>query len=123
MIKSLSKLNRSIRVFSSLFSGKNFKFQQTFTYYVPAPPTRKTGYQEKEFDFITQYILALGFELIDLKVQAHSTENSSGMWIVCILGTNDEKLASKKINLDFAEIAGPQSTTDHPMDPDIIHEV
>lgn len=110
-------------MFSSLFKEKKFRFQQTFTYYVPAPPTRKTGYQEKEFDFITQHIFKLGFELLDFKIQSHSNEGSSGMWIVCLLGTNDSELANTKINLDFTELAGLSSPTDHPMDPDIIHEI
>lgn len=108
---------------SSLFKGNNFRYKQTFTYYIPAPPLRKTGYQEKEFDFITQYILSRGFEILDLKIQSHSSETSSGLWLVCILGTNDEKLAGERINIDFSELAGTKGSEEHPIDPDIIHEI
>lgn len=108
---------------SSFFQGKSYRFKQTFTYYVPAPPSRKTGYQEKEFDYITKYITELGFHIIDIKVESHSSENSCGMWVICVLGTNDQNLASKKIDLDFTDLAGSKGSEDLPIDPDIIHEI
>ncbi|MEE2670281.1 MAG: hypothetical protein VYA54_01125 [Bdellovibrionota bacterium] len=108
---------------SSLFGGKNYRFKQTFTYYIPAPPVRKTGYHEKEFDIITKHILEMGFELLDIKMQSHSTHEASGVWVVCLLGTNDSAIAERKIEIDFTQIANGSSSTEHPMDPDIIHEI
>ena len=61
---------------------------QTFTYFIPSPPSRKTGYQEKKFDSITQVISNSGLKIIKLSTQSLSTEKSSGMWVNLVLKAN-----------------------------------
>lgn len=63
---------------------------RTFTYYIPAPPTRRSGYREKEFDKLMADIVDLGFSIKSLATQSHTGENSSGMWVICQL-TGDER--------------------------------
>ena len=63
----------------SFFSPKPPKFPlQTFTYYVPAPPDRGTGYREKEFDRLFSQFMEQGFELEDLKTVSQSGTSASG---------------------------------------------
>jgi hypothetical protein len=75
------------------------KYYQSFTYYVPAPPHRNTGYREKELD---KYLSSL---LMNYKIEKLSTEShqgsSSGMWVIIIVSTTDPKL--KELNLNFPE--------------------
>lgn len=68
---------------------KDYKIQ-TFTYFIPSPPARKTGYREKEFDKITYEILNRGYEIIDLKTQATTNATSSGMWVIFLLRALNE---------------------------------
>jgi len=75
-------------------SKKTFK---TFTYFIPAPPPRKNGYREKEFDKIMQGILQSGFELIDLQTQG--MEN--GLFILVVLGVPSRKVAQIDEHLDM----------------------
>jgi len=111
-------------VILSLFGLKkeNYFGKKTYTYYIPAPPVRKNGYQEKEFDHITSYITQLGFDIIDFKIQAHSHSDQAGMWIVCLLGAKTSEIYHKRIDYNPIE----QSLNDHhssiPLDPSIIHD-
>jgi len=112
-------------VFKSIFCNKKTFFKKkTFTYYVPSPPLRKTGYQEREFDSIMEYIVNLGFDIIDFKMESHATEGKSGLWIVCLLGANTEAIYNTKIEFTHDDINnGPLSTTNEiPLDPSIIHD-
>lgn len=58
---------------------------QTFTYYIPAPPYRSTGYREKQFDRILSSFLLNGHEVLSISTESHSSETSSGMWIVALV--------------------------------------
>ena len=40
---------------------------QTFTYYVPAPPPRKSGYREKDFDKLCFHFINRGFNILEIK--------------------------------------------------------
>lgn len=80
-------------------SGKKMKDLKTFTYYIPAPPHRKNGYREIEFDKIMAGILSSGFEIVDLKTE--STEN--GMFILALLHAPSKKVALLDTNLDIQE--------------------
>ncbi len=80
-------------------SSKTKKTLKTFTYFLPAPPQRKSGYREKEFDKIMQGILQSGFEIVEIQTQAVST----GMFIFAMLATNSKKVADLDINLDIQE--------------------
>lgn len=68
----------------SLWRKKQFKIQ-TFTYYIPAPPARKTGYREKEFDKVFYEFINKGFEILNVQTQAHTGVNSCGMWMIFTL--------------------------------------
>jgi hypothetical protein len=61
----------------------------SFTYYIPAPPGRKTGYREKEFDKIVTGILQSGFKIVHMNAQAVNSQTSSGLFINMILVTNN----------------------------------
>lgn len=63
---------------------KQFKIQ-TFTYYVPAPPARKTGYREKEFDKVFYDFVNKGFEILNVQTQAHTGVDNCGMWVIFTL--------------------------------------
>jgi hypothetical protein len=71
-------------------SGKKV-YRTTFTYFIPAPPHRKSGYREIEFDKIMQGILSTGFEIESLQTQATSGE-SGGLFVVALLKTKSKKI-------------------------------
>jgi hypothetical protein len=79
-------------------SGKKI-YRKTFTYFIPAPPHRKSGYREIEFDKIMQGILSTGFELESL--QSQSTEG--GLFVVSLLKTNSKKIFDTDLNQDMHE--------------------
>lgn len=80
-----------------IWRKKQFKIQ-TFTYYIPAPPARKTGYREKEFDKIFYEFINQGFEILNVQTQAHTGANSCGMWVIfAVRATNAE---AEKLDLD-----------------------
>lgn len=62
-----------------------FEKNRIFTYYIPAPPTRRSGYREKEFDMLMAEIIDMGLNIKSLTTQSHTGENSSGMWVICHL--------------------------------------
>lgn len=80
-------------------SGTKAPTMKTFTYFIPAPPARKSGYREKEFDKIMQGILQSGFKLIELQTQ--STPN--GIFVIALLGIPNKKVAALDAELDLHE--------------------
>ena len=84
-------------------SGKKKSLVKTFTYYIPAPPHRKTGYREREFDKILQGILTAGFELLDLQTQSVGGPDNSGLFILATLKAKDQKAYNLDISLDIQE--------------------
>lgn len=83
----------------SVRTRQNLKEVKTFTYFIPAPPHRKNGYREKEFDKIMHGILQSGFELIELKTQG--MEN--GMFVIALLKCSSKKVAKLDEHLDMHE--------------------
>ncbi len=78
---------------------RNHKFRQrTFTYFLPSPPDRNTGYREKQFDRILGELLKLDFEIEDFKLSSLSAQKSSGVWLVFVLRPQTEK--ANALNLD-----------------------
>jgi hypothetical protein len=115
-------------VLKSLFNKEKTYFKKkTFTFYVPSPPLRRSGYQEKEFDNVIDYIVSLGFDLIDFKLQSHSGDGKSGMWIVCLLTAPNQEVYNKNINIEESLLpnvsSGQPSSQEIPMDPSIVHDV
>jgi hypothetical protein len=71
------------------YNNSSYNAIKTFTYFIPAPPNRKSGYREKEFDKIFFELLKKDFEILNFKTQ--SAQN--GMWIICLLGATTEEAA------------------------------
>lgn len=112
-------------MFKSVFKN-DYYAKKTFTYYIPSPPNRKSGYQEREFDAITEYITALGFELISFTVQGHTgTDGASGMWVICLLGAPTKDVYNKKINYTQEDLYSNNTVSENsiPLDPSITHEI
>ena len=78
------------------------KYYQTFTYYIPAPPSRHSSYREKEFDQLVLEIGNQGFTIEDIKTASHQTHNHSGCWVICLVSSLEQ---SQKLALNFADKA------------------
>lgn len=86
----------STRATRSVSRNKEIK---TFTYFIPNPPHRKSGYREKEFDKIMSGILQSGFELIDFKTQG----SENGIFVIALLKSSSKKISKIDENLDMHE--------------------
>ncbi len=75
-------MNTFFQWFKCLFGRGNV---QSFTFYIPSPPERKTGYREKQFDTLFYKFINMGFKIEQFKTVPNSNPNHSGMWIVCVL--------------------------------------
>lgn len=106
---------------NKLFSKQKYMKIKTFTYYLPSPPERKTGYQEKEFDQITSYLIGKNFDILDFKMQACHSNKGSGMWIICLLGAKTKAAAQMNLEIDYNEIANLVDGNIK-LDPSIEHE-
>ena len=71
---------------------------QSFTFFIPSPPSRKTGYREREFDVIFYNFINQGYDILDVKTQTSSNRSQSGMWI--IFTVKAKSVAASKLNLD-----------------------
>jgi hypothetical protein len=71
------------RLLSSL--QKKEKSFQSFTYYIPSPPERKAGYQERQFDQIVNYLLQHNYRIDQLNCTPNTQQKHSGMWVVLVL--------------------------------------
>jgi hypothetical protein len=79
-------------------SGKK-TYRKTFTYFLPSPPQRRSGYREIEFDKIMQGILSSGFEVENLQIQGAG----AGLFIMALLKTDSKKVFELDLNQDFHE--------------------
>ena len=71
---------------------------QTFTYYIPAPPARTTGYREKQFDKVFYQFINQGFEIISMRTQGNTSPTHSGMWVIFAVRALNEK--ADKLHLE-----------------------
>ncbi len=102
-------------------SSKKINLVKTFTYYIPAPPHRKTGYREREFDKIMQGILTSGFDLVNLSAHPVGGDDNSGLFIVCTIKARDKKVFATDEGLDIQEkfkLAHSHSSPDIVLDED-----
>lgn len=99
----------------SLRSGTKKSLIKTFTYFIPAPPARKTGYREMEFDKIIQGILTSGFQILELHTQAVET----GVFVIALLKAKNAKALLQDEKLDLHEKFKLSHSHSH---PDIILE-
>lgn len=81
---------------SRFIAQKNYKIQ-SFTFFIPAPPSRSTGYREKQFDKLFYEFINRGYKIIHFSSQACSGENHSGMWLVFIVQALNAE--AEKLNL------------------------
>ena len=92
-------MNHLFTFFKSLLRAqKDYKIQ-SFTFFIPSPPSRATGYREKQFDKLFYEFINRGYKIINFTTQASSSGgNHSGMWILCLVqATNHE---AEKLNLE-----------------------
>lgn len=97
---------------------KQSVFKSTFTYFIPAPPHRKSGYREREFDKIMQGILSSGFEIEELHTQSVQTPQS-GLFILAVLKSKSKKVFKLDENLDMHE---KFKLSDEPLISDLVYD-
>jgi len=71
---------------------------QTFTYYIPAPPKRSSGYREKQFDNICFQLLNRGYKVLSITTTANTGVNGSGMWVLFLLESTNANSSINTIN-------------------------
>jgi hypothetical protein len=74
-------------------------YHSTFTYFIPSPPLRKSGYREVEFDKIMSGLLSGGFELVSLQ----TVSSTNGIFMVAVLKTNEKKVFQTDLKQDIHE--------------------
>jgi hypothetical protein len=76
---------------SSFFGWKKHYKIQSFTFFIPSPPPRSTGYREKQFDKLFFDFINKGYKILNMTTQASTGEKQSGMWIIVVVqATNRE---------------------------------
>lgn len=80
-------------------SGSLSNLIRTFTYFIPAPPARKNGYREKEFDKIFNGILNSGFDIKDLQTRSVPT----GIFVIIVLKGKNKKVLELDKDLDMQD--------------------
>lgn len=73
---------------------------QTFTYFIPAPPERKTGYREKHFDKLLFEFTKKGYEIVSINTESMDGE-TKGLWVIIQLKTNK---TDAELDLQFPEL-------------------
>lgn len=82
---------------SFLGFNKNYKIQ-SFTFYIPSPPARSSGYREKQFDKLFYEFINKGYRILEFKTQASTGEKQSGMWVIFVVQALNKEAES--LNLD-----------------------
>ena len=78
-------------------SGKKVNLTTPFTYFIPAPPQRKSGYREIEFDKILQGFLQNGYEIDQMQTQGTET----GTFVFIIFKASNKKILEQDKSLNF----------------------
>ncbi len=81
---------------------KDYKIQ-SFTFFIPSPPSRASGYREKQFDKLFYEFINRGYEIMHFKAQACSGENRSGMWLVFVVKALNEEAEKLNLHDEFSE--------------------
>ena len=91
--------NRLFSFLKSLIKPEKDYKMQTFTFFIPSPPARSSGYREKHFDKLFYEFINRGYKVLNFTTQSSTTgEKHSGMWVLCLVqATNSE---AEKLNLD-----------------------
>lgn len=96
-------------------SGTTGSLTTPFTYFIPAPPHRKNGYREKEFDKVLKGYLESGYQIQSMQTQGCET----GTFVFIIFKSSQKKIHAQDANLDFHENF---RLLDQHTSPDIIME-
>lgn len=87
-----------LNLFTNLFGfKKNYKIQ-SFTFFIPSPPPRSTGYREKQFDKLFYEFINQGYTILNFTTQASTGEKYSGMWLVFIVQATNAKAEALKLD-------------------------
>lgn len=92
---------------------KRYKIQ-TFTYYIPSPPQRETGYREKQFDKVFYEFINQGLEIISINTVPNTGPKGSGMWYVATVRGEvpldlEEKIQHISVDeIELEELESPQ---------------
>ena len=94
----------------------------SFTYYIPAPPPRTSGYREREFDRLIYSLQERGCEIISIQTSPNTSTTQTGMWIIAVLKLPKE--FSRTTFLDFPSIEDNDFNKTIQLDEDftVIHE-
>ncbi len=87
---------------SLLGTKKDYKIQ-SFTFFIPSPPARSTGYREKQFDKIFYDFINRGYKILNFTTQAATGEKHSGMWIILIVQATNAEAEALKLDDIFHE--------------------
>ncbi len=92
-------IDRLVSFLKGLLKAQKDYKMQSFTFYIPAPPGRLSGYREKNFDKLFYEFINRGYKIINFTTQACSSgEKQSGMWVICIVQATNEE--AEKLNLE-----------------------
>lgn len=92
-----------LNIFGSLFGvKKNYKIQ-SFTFFVPSPPPRSTGYREKQFDKLFYEFINRGYRILNFTTQTSTGEKQSGMWLIFILQAQNAQAEALSLDEVFQE--------------------
>lgn len=69
-----------------------------FTYFIPAPPRRQSGYREKQVDKIVNTLFAYGLNLDTIATESITSQECTGMWL--ILNLRPESYAAHKLDIN-----------------------
>lgn len=87
-----------INLIKALLGLKNNYKIQSFTYFIPSPPPRSSGYREKQFDKVFYEFINRGYRILNFSTQASNGEKHSGMWVILIVQATHAK--AEALNLD-----------------------
>ncbi len=92
-------IQRLFSLIKTLTGPEKVYKMQSFTFFIPSPPPRSTGYREKHFDKLFYEFINRGYKVINFTTQAASAgEKHSGMWVICVVqATNAE---AERLELD-----------------------
>jgi hypothetical protein len=96
--RPLSGKLKVFNLFTSLLGFKKVYKIQSFTFFIPSPPPRPSGYREKQFDKIFYEFINRGYDILNFTTQASTGEKQSGMWLVFIVQAKNKE--AEALNLD-----------------------
>ena len=77
---------------------KDYKIQ-SFTYFIPSPPARSSGYREKQFDKLFYEFINRGYKILNFETQASSAgEKHSGMWVLFVVQATNAEAEALNLN-------------------------